>query len=256
MEEDVYNFFDSDEDEITGKPRKRRFRCVFNLDGDFKAVWDNISILFVLYISIALPMKFSYFMAQDIFIWDMIDMFVDAFFVIDMIFMFFTPIMVKHEIVKNHFWIALNYLKFWFWLDILSVFPFDFVMSSYSTDYSKAAKLAKMPKLYKMFKIAKLLRTLKIRKKGNSFLGRIISQFSGSDTIFLSILPYYIFGLLFAHISACLWHFLSLNDQDINSWLYSANYEAEPWFDRFCASLYYVYSTISTTGYGDIVPGT
>lgn len=62
--------------------------------------------------------------------------------------------------------------------------------------------------------------------------------------------------LVLAHIFCCLWYFQSLNNSNPNSWLQRYNFIDEQLWDRYCASLYYVYSTLTTTGYGDIVPGT
>jgi len=247
------NYFKEEDDQTTFNKMNK---WVVKVDGKFKTAWDNLQLVFILYIAVFLPLKFSFYSTDTFFIWDAIDNLVDIYFAFDLILIFFTPYYSKGKLVTNHLFIALNYFKFWFWIDFLSIFPFDFVMSNYSTSYSKALRLAKLPKLYKMLKIAKLLRTLKLRKKGDSILGRVFGWLSGQESIGISILPYYIFGLVSTHIFACLWHFLSLNDENVDSWLFRYHYDSEAPIDRFVASLYYVYTTVSTTGYGDIVPGT
>lgn len=249
-EEDLDNIFDSDDEESS----KGRCRCVLDLEGDFKTIWDNAQIFFVLYVSIMLPLRFSFYPTAKYLIWNIADYVTDSYFVVDMVLTFFTPIYIEHKLIRNHLIIALNYFKFWFWLDLLSILPFEYFFISSDSSYSKALKFAKVPKLYKMFKIAKLLRTLKLRRKGNSLMGRLLRSFSSSDTIYFSILPFYLFGLIIAHIFSCVWHFLSFRDGNADSWLRRYGYDSSTPMEKYTASLYYVYSTITTTGYGDIVP--
>ena len=56
------------------------------------------------------------------------------------------------------------------------------------------------------------------------------------------------------HILACLWHAISSNTNDPGSWLYRYGYAEESVWDRYTASNYFVYTTFTTSGYGDIVP--
>jgi hypothetical protein len=56
---------------------------------------------------------------------------IDVTFLIDMILTFFTPYFDddSQQIVTNHREIALTYLKSWFVLDLLSIFPFEQIFS-------------------------------------------------------------------------------------------------------------------------------
>jgi hypothetical protein len=60
--------------------------------------------------------------------------FVDFFFLVDLLFQFFLPIMVRESTTKFHdsdMWnvsrgdIAKQYLRSWFLIDFISIFPFD-----------------------------------------------------------------------------------------------------------------------------------
>lgn len=58
--------------------------------------------------------------------WDFIDSFcVNGIFLLDMILSFFTPYWEGQTFVIEIPKISCNYLKCYFWIDLLSVFPFD-----------------------------------------------------------------------------------------------------------------------------------
>ena len=118
-------------------------------------------------------------------VWDYFDYFIDVLFGMDVVFNFFTPIMKKEPVIFSHKKIALKYLKFWFWVDFLSVFPFGLIFQSLgSGGYSILLRVSKFPKLYRFMKGAKMLRTIKVQKKGKkSFLGKMIGFFTKSDSI-------------------------------------------------------------------------
>ena len=66
-----------------------------------------------------------------------------------------------------------------------------------------------------------------------------------------------VFGIFFLHISSCLFVFLSEFDGDTdNIWRYSEPYLYYGTFDLYVTSIYYVVTTMSTVGYGDISGGT
>ena len=63
-------------------------------------------------------------------------------------------------------------------------------------------------------------------------------------------------SLCIAHILACGWYYLARNSSSADNWLRRYNFVDEAWYDRYWASLYFIYTTFTTTGYGDIVPYT
>ena len=66
-----------------------------------------------------------------------------------------------------------------------------------------------------------------------------------------------IFAVFFLHISSCMFVFLSEFDPDVdNIWRYSDPYDYYNKFDLYITSVYYIVTTMSTVGYGDISGGT
>jgi hypothetical protein len=56
----------------------------------------------------------------------------------------------------------MSYLKGWFTVDILAIFPFEWILSS--SNINGLVRLAKIGRLYKLVKLTRLLRVLKIMK--------------------------------------------------------------------------------------------
>ena len=52
-----------------------------------------------------------------------------GFFVLDILLNFNTAFYEKGFIVTNRFKIAINYLKLWFWLDLISTIPYDVIVA-------------------------------------------------------------------------------------------------------------------------------
>lgn len=250
---------DLEEESEVQKTRKLEgnSRFVIPLESNFKFIWDHLQILLMLYVAILVPYRICYLGDYIYPVWDIIDNFIDFLFFLDVIFNFFTPIFDKEVQVKNHCRIIFSYMKLWFWIDVLSVFPFELLFSNLAmNNYSILLKISKMPRLYKFMKGAKMLRTIKMQNKGKkTLISKVISFFYESDNIIMSIIPIYLLGILMAHLFACGWFFLS-NNGNPEAWVFKFDYHNEAPFDQYIASLYYIYTTFTTCGYGDIVPGT
>lgn len=239
------------------KSEKKNSKFLINLDGKFKFFWDNFQILLILYVAIFSIYKISFVKDGENPLWDLFDYLIDIFFFLDIILNFFTPYFDPHqcEYVNHHGKIALNYLKLEFWLDFLSVFPFDWFFSNGNSDYSILLRISKLPKVTKVFRTAKIIRAFKVGKKDTK-LKRLVKWLSSSSYIFTKVIPLMFVTLNVGHIFACIWHYLAVSDDDPLTWLNRYEFQNESQLDRYTVSLYYSLTTMTTTGYGDIVPET
>ncbi|CAE7577375.1 Kcnh6 [Symbiodinium natans] len=184
---------------------------------------------------------------------------VDCVFLVDMVLQFFTtfPKSTTHGIVwevrLRKIWC--HYLKSWFFLDLVTLIPFDL--------FTLAIQSKQLDELQSL-KVLRTLRLVKIMRLAKS------SQFMHKIEVPLSI-PYqqmaltrFLLILAFVcHWLACLWAMtLSLGDEDHPSWIdgiaeedraIGINTRDSPW-RVYLSSFYFCSYTLTSVGYGDIGP--
>ena len=113
--------------------------------------------------------------------------------------------------------IASNYLKFWFWIDIISSFPYDDVISSFQSSASNSnTMLLKFFRFLKFVKIVRLIRALKLKRLFAKLEGimfyYIVEYISFASVInsILSFLKLCVLILCIAHWCACIWFSITL----------------------------------------------
>ena len=65
-----------------------------------------------------------------------------------------------------------------------------------------------------------------------------------------------VFFILFFHISACMFIFIGTLDYDMNSWMWDSYYNTMEETDLYITSMYFIVTTTSTVGYGDLSAST
>merc|ERR1712070_327058 len=118
-------------------------------------MWDMVLTILCLYIGIMLPFQYAFEQdfssaATDVII--MTDRIVNIFFMLDVFLNFRTGfVSFDGEIVMDWKRIAKQYVRSWFFLDVLSSIPFDDLSSGEMIDL-QAAKLLKFGKLARVIK--------------------------------------------------------------------------------------------------------
>ena len=109
----------------------------------------------LLYTAIVSPFRIAFYDVDSI-EWVCVDSFVDFTFTIDIICNFFTAYFDSDDdLILQRSVIAKNYLKGWFLIDLISVFPVNLILET--KDYAALTRIARLPKLYRLIKIAKYL---------------------------------------------------------------------------------------------------
>lgn len=118
----------------------------------------------------------------------------------------------------------MNYMKFWFWIDLMSSFPYDDTIAAFQSENANAAdlqrnaQLLKFIRFLKFIKVVRLLRALKLKK----LFGRIMEYISVSQsfTSFLSFLKLCLLILCIAHWLGCIWYMVA-KLEDVRNLLYN-----------------------------------
>lgn len=103
-----------------------------------------------------------------------------------------------------------------------------------------------------MIRLAKVFKLLKSKNT-------VVSQFSQKMKISQSVerlMFFSVFFILFFHISACMFIFIGILDYDMNSWMWNSMHSSLENFDLYVYSLYFIVTTTSTVGYGDLSAST
>ena len=240
---------------------------MINPNSRYKLRWDMYVMLMMILAAIFTPWQLA-FINEDTLGWIILNAIIDGSFFFDIIFTFFTAYFdeVKLVLIYDKKVIAKKYLKFWFWLDLLSIIPFDQILSITSDggdDYGNVAKFTRVGKLYKMvrmLRMVKMIRLFKDRKKIISNLDNVLKVGAGYERLLFFMLGF----ILFNHTISCIWIMLASFDES-NNWMLAlrekfvdeeGNYIIDEYShgDWYIVALYFVATTVTTVGYGDITP--
>lgn len=119
-------------------------RCTILHYSPFKAIWDWLILILVLYTAIVTPYVAAFLLSNDPlerkhkFTHDPLtiaDLIVDILFILDIIINFRTTYVNKHdEVVSHHGKIAIHYFKGWFLVDMVAAIPFDLLLFNSESD--------------------------------------------------------------------------------------------------------------------------
>mmetsp|Transcript_46662 Transcript_46662/g.86904 ORF Transcript_46662/g.86904 Transcript_46662/m.86904 type:complete len:1054 (-) Transcript_46662:193-3354(-) len=150
--------------------------------------------------------------------------------------------------------IAYQYLKCWFWVDFIGVCPWENILPLINQSSSSLSSAPRFLKLFRLTRLLKLLRVLRLRKLHHHLVRLIPSPVLQLSKMAITV-------SLLAHYVACGFYFIAVlyDDQGRNTWL-ERYLEEDPnnvsVGSLYLSSVYWAFCTITTVGYGDIVPVT
>ncbi|CAD8163247.1 unnamed protein product [Paramecium octaurelia] len=224
---------------------------VSNPTSTFRIIWESISMLFIFVQMIYIPMALS-FSIDSSFEMEIINDIMDIFFVVDMLLNFRLAYYENGKLEYRLKYIALNYLKLWFWIDAIAVLPFDLMIG---TDSNQSTQILKFVRLFKFVKIIRLLRVLKLGR----ILIKIEETFSIEQTLqaIIQFLKITAMILCIAHWIACIWNIVEFVDEQVElTWMTQYGIHDAPWEVKYITAFYFSITTMITVGYGDISPNT
>ena len=184
---------------------------IFFPDDPIKIRWEMSMSLILIFTAVTTPLRLAFSESDDL-TWTIINATVDSLFGVDIIICFFTAYEDENEeLVYNRKIIAWNYIKSWFFIDLMSIVPVSEFLET--GDFSNLARIARLPKLYRLIRMVKLIRIMKIVKERNNiskYLNEVLKV-----SVALERLSFFCFiFMLLVHIVSCFWVIISTFEDD------------------------------------------
>ncbi|XP_053425013.1 potassium voltage-gated channel subfamily H member 6 [Nycticebus coucang] len=232
----------------------------------FKAVWDWLILLLVIYTAVFTPYSAAFLLSDQ----DesqrgacgytcspltMVDLIVDIMFVVDIVINFRTTyVNTNDEVVSHPRRIAVHYFKGWFLIDMVAAIPFDLLIFRTGSDETTT--------LIGLLKTARLLRLVRVARKLDRY-----SEY-GAAVLFLLMCTF----ALIAHWLACIWYAIGNVERPYLEpkigWLDSLGVQLGKRYngsdpasgpsvqDKYVTALYFTFSSLTSVGFGNVSPNT
>lgn len=225
---------------------KNRKRCLFYQDNCFKAIWDLLVMVLLLFICLVLPLQIAFHV--DTYFWCLAYIIIDSMFFVDLIMNFFTTI-PENETTKESDdlkKICMDYLSTWFLIDLFSILPMEMMASGkfcsrcHTDDPDQllefdcptvqeqgievgqanmAVRIVKIGKWFRVIRMLRMIKLLKLLKNKEQFEKRFTSGLKIHSAV--QRLTMILIGIAYyQHLMACLWiilgqeQFFSMHDNE------------------------------------------
>uniref|UniRef100_A0A8C4D821 Voltage-gated inwardly rectifying potassium channel KCNH2 n=1 Tax=Dicentrarchus labrax TaxID=13489 RepID=A0A8C4D821_DICLA len=230
----------------------------------FKAVWDWVILLLVIYTAIFTPYSATFLLSEQeeaamqtcgysCSPLNVVDLIVDIMFIVDIIINFRTTYVNSNdEVVSQSSRIAVHYFKGWFLIDMVAAIPFDLLIYRSGEETTT---------LIGLLKTARLLRLVRVARKLDRY-----SEY-GAAVLFLLMCTF----ALIAHWLACIWYAIGNVERSTSAgigWLDNLGEQlGKPYNDsiiesgpsirdKYVTALYFTFSSLTSVGFGNVSPNT
>ncbi|KAH1000795.1 hypothetical protein HUJ04_013085 [Dendroctonus ponderosae] len=257
--------------------------------------WDLCMLLLLVANLIILPVAISFFNDDLSTRWIAFNCLSDTIFLIDIVVNFRTGIMQQdnaEQVILDPKLIARHYLRTWFFLDLISSIPLDYIFLIFNQfqDYGdsfqflhagralRILRLAKLLSLVRLLRLSRLVRYVSqweevyilqnLQKKRTERRGRyssdlhkpstksnLIFKFLNMASVFMRIFNLICMMLLIGHWSGCLQFLVPmLQAFPANSWVAINELQEAYWLEQYSWALFKAMSHMLCIGYGRFPP--
>ncbi|XP_011700934.1 PREDICTED: potassium voltage-gated channel subfamily H member 8 [Wasmannia auropunctata] len=219
--------------------------------GGFKSCWDWLILIATFYVAIIVPYNASFVNTDRPTM--VSDVVVEVLFIIDIVLNFRTTyVSRKGEVVSNSKSIAVNYVKGWFFVDLVAALPFDFLYASDVYSGEESAHSIHLVKLTRLLRLARLLQKM--------------DRYSQYSAVILTMLM--LFFIVVAHWLACIWYVIAekerlRNDKDWDlGWIHTLaeklkiSVQNVTHTESYITALYFTCSSLTSVGFGNVSANT
>ena len=255
------NLYDSVDDDESGKEEDE---YVINPETNIIAFFDFLMVAFFLYYFIfttfsLIKEKCFCPINKKITISDVLFFINDILCILDLILSFFRGYYnINYKLIKSCSLILKHYLKYDFIFDLLSAIPIFSIIkyNCLKEGYNEKCFKYEMSNKYIILKLCSLLKATKIKKisgpKKNQALDRLIESISDNynveQTVIIFIQSLEYIGIF--HFLVCIHIFIGFHSY--SNWLIMTQSENESLINIYIKSLYFIVTSLTTVGYGDI----
>ncbi|XP_052133450.1 potassium voltage-gated channel subfamily H member 6 isoform X3 [Frankliniella occidentalis] len=258
----------------------------------FKAAWDWLILILVLYTAIFTPYVAAFLLNEPDFSSRksrkygddpivIVDLLVDVTFIVDILINFRTTyVNGADEVVSHPGKIAVHYFKGWFVIDLVAAIPFDLLLFGSDTDElgldadeadeylgddtfdtASGSGGEETTTLIGLLKTARLLRLVRVARKIDRY-----SEY-GAAVLLLLMASF----ALSAHWLACIWYAIGTAERprlpNKVGWLDALANETHEFYgpnntggpsikSRYITALYFTFSSLTSVGFGNVAPNT
>jgi hypothetical protein len=243
--------------EIKTQDKSDSQKYVIHPDNSYKLVFDIMGLILIVYQTYTVPLTICFdFSITSL---KFFDYFSDMIFILDVVLNFNTGFYSHGDLIMSRRVIAITYLKGWFCFDLLSSLPYAIIFDSLESSLRVSKELKQAPRLLKILRIVRFIKTIRLIKivKFSSVFYKIEDFFSSDKFQGFYMYAKNMIGFFTClHFLSCVFYVISQGEYEENyiSMVSSDVFQTTSISELYLNTLYYLFTTFYTIGYGDLRP--